>query len=124
MVAALPELADVWWERARFRFEQLKDAAGALEDCDRALEIDPQDPYARSFRPSILLRLDRTDEALHAADVALSSRVDDPQALFVRGFLRFRRGELAASEEDLRRFLRIAPDHPHADMVRDLLRGN
>lgn len=43
------------------------DAAGAIDDLGRALELEPNDPLTRWLRAEVLLRLERFDEAAAAA---------------------------------------------------------
>jgi Tfp pilus assembly protein PilF len=70
---------------ARLRFESLGDAPRALENLERALELDRCSPAAHELRARICQRLDRPEEELQSLHVVLQSgRADAARGESVR----------------------------------------
>jgi len=92
------------------------DAAGALEDARKALELAPQRDDASLVAARALLALDRTDEAASQLENAPAS----PEATYLRGEIAERRGDLATAME---RYDALPPGFPgrNAAVVRTRL---
>ncbi len=79
------------------------DAAGALEQLNRAIEIDPGDAEIQSARVRALVALNRRIDASEAAESALSLGAADPLTLVIAGLVAGDRGEHDASARALAR---------------------
>jgi cytochrome c-type biogenesis protein CcmH len=93
---------------------------GAAADIYRAaISADP-DPRLRLRLAFALVRAGQPAEASDIARQVLAGQPADPDALLVLG-LAEREAKSPTAAETLRRFLRLAPDHPAAPEVRRLL---
>ncbi len=105
-------------ELARQR-ERQQDYAGAADAYRTAAELRP-DPTIRLRQAFALLRSGQPAEAVPVARGVLQDRKDDPDALLILG-LALRAENAPEAVPTLRRFLELAPEHPAAAQVRDLL---
>lgn len=71
----------------------------------------PGDPRPHLLEVRILLSLNREDEAVRAAETAVTRYPKLPDALYQRGVLRLQRGDSKGAEQDLRKALELAPNH-------------
>jgi predicted Ser/Thr protein kinase len=104
-VSALDELP-VWDDPERFTlralaFERVAAERLALEDLDRALELDPSDPRARGERGALLLARGEAGRALVDLDKAVSVAPADAVLLLLRAIARSRMGLAREAEADL-----------------------
>lgn len=74
----------------------------------------PGDPAPQLLEVRILLSMDRSDEALQAAEAAVRSFPGLADALYLRGTVRMARGEAESAERDLRRSVELDPAHTPA----------
>lgn len=93
----------------------------ALDDLNRAIEIDPRRTDALAFRASAYRHLDSLDLAAEDARSALALDPADPGALLERGNIRRLRGDKEGARRDWLEVLRVAPQSPAAGAVRDNL---
>jgi tetratricopeptide (TPR) repeat protein len=89
-------------------------------DVYRAAAAANPDPRLRLRLAFVLIRAGRPGEAADVAYQVLADRPSDPDAVLVLG-LAERATHSPAAADTLRRFLRLAPDHPAAAQVRQLL---
>jgi tetratricopeptide (TPR) repeat protein len=68
-----------------------------------------KDPRARMIEVRLLLRLQRPDEALKAAEAALQTDADNPDYLYLRGAVEMTLQRYSSAEQDLRKSLQLAP---------------
>jgi tetratricopeptide (TPR) repeat protein len=81
---AAAKLADAYQRRATVRLIN-GDAAGALGDNDRAIELNPKSPHLRSSRALTLRDLERYEDAFRDCDAAIQLDQSCSEALYVRG---------------------------------------
>ena len=72
----------------------------ALQDCDAAVALLPDDPAVLDSRGRVLLQIGRLDEALAAYEAALAKAPDQAASLYGRGLIRAARGEAVEGEAD------------------------
>jgi TolB-like protein/DNA-binding winged helix-turn-helix (wHTH) protein/tetratricopeptide (TPR) repeat protein len=65
-----PNLPDAWATRSMVRFNLDWDLAGASDDIDRAVELNPSLARAHQYRSAILTAMGQFDEAVTAAELA------------------------------------------------------
>jgi cytochrome c-type biogenesis protein CcmH len=117
--AVAAEPADALLRQAR-----ALDDAGRLPEAVTAyravLEERPGDAATMVALAFALVRSDRPDEAVPLLQTVMAAHPDHPDAVLMLGMAQRARGD-AEGTATLRRFLDLAPDHPAAAAVRDLL---
>jgi tRNA A-37 threonylcarbamoyl transferase component Bud32 len=108
-----------WLERGLVRME-LEDFWGAWWDYSRATQLAPDDPTGWWRRGYALAGRQLWAEAVADFTHALALSPDQPEALLGRGLYRIE-AELPGAEEDLVRFLELAPGHRRAPWARQRL---
>jgi tetratricopeptide (TPR) repeat protein len=93
------------WDRAVSN----RDLDGALEDCDHALDILPDDPDALDSRGLVHFRQGHLDDAIADYDAALSHNPKLASSLFMRGIVEIRKGDAAKGNADVQRAYAIYP---------------
>ncbi len=88
-------------------------AAAALADNARALELEPGEPRAHLQRAQCLLALGRLGEAIAAADAAFAAAADDPVLFDAIGGLFSQANDPARALQAFDRAVALAPNHPH-----------
>jgi len=83
----------------------------ALAVVRREITLDPGNLIARLGEIQLLLRLERLDDALAAAEAAVDAFPTDVDARYTRGIVHMARRDLAASEADFVATLEHAPGH-------------
>jgi Flp pilus assembly protein TadD len=83
----------------------------ALAKVRTVLARSPNAPAAKALELRLLLRLGRTDEALHINEENLRQRPNDPDLVYVHGAIQIARKNWAAAEKDLRHALELNPEH-------------
>jgi tetratricopeptide (TPR) repeat protein len=83
----------------------------ALRILRREIALDPANLVARLGEIQLLLRLERLDEALAAAETAVTAFPTEPDARYTRGIVHMARRDLAAAEADFVTTLGAAPGH-------------
>lgn len=90
-------LDDRCWERAEIGLRLRK----ALHDCDRALDLEADDPDILDSRGLVYLRLGRLADAIDDYDSALRNNPKMPTSLYGRGLAELREGKKVKGEADL-----------------------
>jgi Flp pilus assembly protein TadD len=88
--------------------------AEALTKVREALAAAPNSPPAKALELRLLLRLNRSDEALHLNEESLRKRPNDPDLVYQHGAIQMARKNLAAAEKDLRHALELNPEQTGA----------
>ena len=113
-----PGSAEIWIDRA----ETLAAAGSyweAVDDLNRALEIDPRRAEALVFRASAYRRLDAVDLAREDIDRALKLAPRLAEAWLERGILNRMQGDVPAARRDWLQVLVLDPEGPAGDAARD-----
>ena len=84
----------------------------ALDACDAALRIDPDDPEVHRWRIGALLELSRTKDAIEACDAYLRAGRSSADVLGLRGLAKARRNDFVGAIEDYTLALAIQPKSP------------
>jgi eukaryotic-like serine/threonine-protein kinase len=84
----------------------------ALDACDLALQIDPDDPEVHRWRIGALLELSRTKDAIEACDAYLHAGRSSADVLGLRGLAKARRNDFVGAIEDYTLALAIQPKSP------------
>ncbi|MDR2012162.1 MAG: tetratricopeptide repeat protein [Rhodanobacter sp.] len=88
-------------EQAMGFLQRLENQAGVEDDARNKIWL---------LEADILMRKDRSREALAIYTRALEGRPDEPRFLYMRGLLLVESGDMAAGERDLRRVIEIEPN--------------
>jgi tetratricopeptide (TPR) repeat protein len=108
-VSLAPEAPEPYVSRALFRSKALGEPERALEDYERAIELDPTNGLAHLNRGAVLLKLKRPRDALAALDGALA-HCTKVAAVYMNRSLAYRRlGDLEAAEAELTTLVRLLP---------------
>jgi eukaryotic-like serine/threonine-protein kinase len=83
--------------------------AEALDACETALYIHPDDPEARRLRLTALLQMKRYDQMIDACDAYLRSSRPSPEVLEMRGLAKVKRNDFAGAIEDYTVALSLRP---------------
>jgi tetratricopeptide (TPR) repeat protein len=83
--------------------------AEALDACETALYIHPEDAEARRLRLTALLELKRYDQMIDACDGYLRSSRPSPEVLELRGLAKVKRNDFAGAIEDYTVALSLRP---------------
>ena len=81
----------------------------ALEDCNAALSLKPNNATALDHRGMAYLKLGQPDQALLDYDEALKLTPNSPAALYGRGVAKLMKGDVAASNADFEVAKEIKP---------------
>ena len=110
------DLADPTARELRRALSQVETGDGdeALERIRGEIELSPNDVRPRLVEAQALLLLGRQEEALAAAERALSLAPSSADAHYQRGAVHVGLSNMAAAEVDFRTALRLAPDHTAA----------
>jgi tetratricopeptide (TPR) repeat protein len=93
----------------------------AIDDLNRALELDPRRAEAYVFRASAYRYVDASDLAAEDVEAALALKPGLPEALVERGILRRLAGDDRGARADWIAVIRRAPESAAADAARDNL---
>ncbi|MCI0342016.1 MAG: tetratricopeptide repeat protein [Planctomycetales bacterium] len=118
--AGRPGFHEAYEHRASCLEEQ-GDLEGALRDFGEALRIRPDYAAALANRSSALHRLGRHAEAIRDAEAALAIEPGLAPAYVQLGSARSGLRDWAGAAAAYREFLRLAPEHPQAREVREVL---
>ena len=83
----------------------------ALAIIRREESLNPNDPRPRTLEITTLITSKRSQEALKAAEAAVTAAPGNPDFLYLRGAAKMALRDLPGAERDLRRTLEIKPDH-------------
>ena len=78
------------------------DLKAALEDCNAALRLKPNNASALDHRGMAYLKLGQPDQALIDYDEALKLNPNSPAALYGRGVAKLMKGDVFAEQRRLR----------------------
>lgn len=95
-------------DRCRSRAEADKDLDAALDDCNRALDLDPSDHPG--WRALVYLRMGKYPEALADYDVAIRMYPKSHYFWFGRGIVKLRMGDTVGGNSDIAAAEAIRPD--------------
>ena len=93
----------------------------AIDDLDRAIQLDPQRFDALVLRAAAWRQEGRLDRAKDDVDRALLLDPQYPEALLERGILRQRMGDRAGARADWERAIELDPDSTTADLAQQNL---
>lgn len=104
------------WTNRGYELAALGRYEESLAMCDKALELDKDEPVALSNRAYTLLKLGREQEAMADVERSLKSYPANPFALRTRALLYLRKGERAKACADLS-LARILGEVPEVDAL-------
>lgn len=108
------------WLALATALDQRGELEASLRPYERAVDLARADPVVQRAAASAYVRADRPADA-EPLLLDLADRIpDDPEVLLLLGTTQRALGRFTATAT-LRRFLRIAPNHPAADTVRALI---
>ena len=87
--------------------EQLKQA---LEDCDEALRLRPNDPYAFDSRGFVYLKMGDFDKAIADYDQSIVLGGERPGSLYGRGIAKLKKGDAEGGNRDITVATKKRPD--------------
>jgi len=120
-IALEPDHASFWTTRAWLRWKQMKDVQGAIQDCSAAIQADPKNIPARTFRGTIYMVKMELNKAFDDFDAGLRIDPTHPQLLYQRGAVRLMQGDPEGARADFEKALKYAAD---PSTLRDeILRG-
>jgi tetratricopeptide (TPR) repeat protein len=73
----------------------------ALEDCEAAIKLEPNEPVPLSSRGFVYLKMGRNDEALADYDASVRLGPKRPLALYGRAIAKLRKGDAESSKVDV-----------------------
>ncbi|MCC8189796.1 MAG: tetratricopeptide repeat protein [Planctomycetes bacterium] len=89
----------------------------ARNDFETVLQLDPEDAMGHSMLAEISRYHGHPEDTLRHVAEALALDPDEPQALFVRGWLFARAGQFDMAAEDLERFVELSGDRENQDIL-------
>lgn len=119
-LAMAPDDADLLIDRS-IASGTLERYADAVEDLNRALEIDGRRADALVLRAAALRHLDKLAAAQADVERAEALDPDNPEMLLERGILRQRQGNRLGARQDWERAASLAPDTATADLAQQNL---
>jgi tetratricopeptide (TPR) repeat protein len=93
----------------------------AIDDLNRALDLDPRRGDAYAFRAAAYRKVDAADLALEDAEQAVKLAPRMPEAWLERGMAKQIKGDKAGARRDLREVLLLDPEGPASDSARALI---
>lgn len=121
VAAKSPTARDILVDRARASAGQ-RDFGLALNDLDKAIEIDPTRPEIYIFRASALRETKQVDLAAKDIELALKLDPGDPDALLERGYIRQLQKNYAGAREDWQQVVDAAKGSPLAHQAEENLK--
>ena len=112
-----PDQPDLFVDRAQARAGR-NDYASAIEDLNRAIDIQGGSADAFAFRATAQRYLKQTEAAFRDVGYALALDLFHPEALLERGNLRRIKGDESGAREDWLTVLSVAPNTPAAIAAR------
>lgn len=85
----------------------------------RALEVDPNDPDARTLQAALTAAVGMHERALERLDEVLADHPDHPRALTYKGLVALEAGAAKEAVSALEKVLAIAPDDPGLNAALD-----
>lgn len=117
-----PDLFEAHFDLATV-LEQMGSHAEALEEFGLAAELHPDDIEVQYNMGAILVRAQEFDQARPHLEMVVRSDSTHAQALKALGFvyLQGEKKDLKAAAEMLKTYLRLAPEAPDADSIREIV---
>jgi tetratricopeptide (TPR) repeat protein len=112
-----PETPTFWIDRAEAQAAEGK-FWEAIDDLNRAIDLDAGRGDARALRAAAYRQVDATDLAIEDADAAVRLAPKLPEAWLERGILRRMRGDKDGARRDWREVLLLEPDGQAAETAR------
>ena len=112
-----PDLADLWVDRA-VTLAAARNYWEAIDDLNRALDIQPRYGIALALRASAYRFIDSLDLAMEDAEEAVRAAPGLPEAYLERGILRRLRGNVAGARADWLRVLVLEPEGDAGETAR------
>lgn len=107
--------------RAELRLNQQR-FDEVLDDCNRLLEIDPQQPTALGLRGVAYRFLDEPNLSLVSCSDAIELGFDHPEVFFSRAVAHYEMDEFELAMADVEQTLALAPEHVAARELQGLLK--
>ncbi len=120
-VSLFPAMAPAWNALGTVKYDR-RDYTGALEACDTALSLEPENADAALNRGNALARLYRLDEAAVALETVVAQQPDNPTALVNLGGVRQALGDVDGALASFNQALEIDPGHADGIWNRGLVR--
>lgn len=116
LVALAPDMTGAYGNRGLAYLNLgLEDAARS--DFETVLQLDPEDAMGHSMLAEISRFRGTPEETLEQVNLALELDEDEPQALFIRGWLFARAGQYEMAAEDLAAHLELTEDRDNPDVT-------
>ena len=115
-----PDQAPAWAHRAEVRL-RCRDLAHALSDCERALELDSDFPWAHGIKAVIHRLLSQWDECLEASSRAIDSGLESADVHLSRAMAHQEQGRLDDAYHDCTTAIELNPTQPGAYEFRGVL---
>jgi tetratricopeptide (TPR) repeat protein len=112
-----PDMATILVDRALVLAQQDR-FWEAVDDLNRAIELDPADPAAYTLRASAYRFLEANDLAMTDVKRALDLDPEHPEALLERGILHRLAGDIDAARRDWLRLIELHDGRPAAEDAR------
>lgn len=112
-----PELPDLWVDRA-VTLAAARNYWEAIDDLNRALELQPRYGIALALRAAAYRFVDSLDLAMEDAEEAVRQAPGLPEAYLERGILRRLRGNVAGARADWLRVLVLEPEGDAGETAR------
>ncbi len=102
---------DLYYNQINILISGLKDNEGALALIDKALIAMPNDPNLTKQRISLLIQLEKVDEAKADLNKAIDNEPDNADLYFTLGILLGETKDYAGAKEAYQKAIAIDPDH-------------
>jgi tetratricopeptide (TPR) repeat protein len=116
-IGMAPNQPDLYVDRAAV-LSQASNYWEAIDDLNKALELEPRYGVALAFRAAAYRYVDSLDLALDDAEAAIRVAPDLPEGWLERGILRRLRGNIPGARADWLRVLVLEPDSLAGDAAR------
>lgn len=123
LVALAPDMTGAYGNRG-LAYLNLGMEDAAKSDFETVLQLDPEDAMGHSMLAEIVRFRGPPEETLGEINAALELDDNEPQALFIRGWLFARAGQFDMAADDFDRFLELVEDRDSSDVgdLRDACR--
>lgn len=116
LVALAPDMTGAYGNRGLAYLNLgLEDAA--RHDFETVLQLDPEDPMGHSMLAEICRFSGTPEETLDHVNKALEIEENEPQALFIRGWLFAKAGQYDMATEDLEQYLALTEERDNPDVA-------
>jgi cytochrome c-type biogenesis protein CcmH/NrfG len=119
-VEETPQSADAW-EQLASAYAGIEDFDQAIEAATKASELDPNSFRRLQTLVSLQIRQNKTNDAITVVQEYSAAHPENADALLQLGQLAQTAGRTPLARLSYQTYLRLAPDSPSADAVRDQL---